>query len=124
MMPQQPYPKEIQWLVEGRLIGEMPFSQLKPWHLVVPPMRMDGTLIENGVVIRTECVLFSRRQDNDDAVVFEIVTDRPAPVVLVNWTARGLEVVGRYSDVWEWLKEVVIGDIKACFEAATEAGLG
>ena len=104
--------RDFQWIVENKLIGTKPFTQLQPWFL----MERDSMFWATDVWkhdLDYRLLTFARRQDCDDLACFQINNyGKLIGIVTVHgWSNSTISVNKQYSDIWEWLKSV-IDDIK------------
>lgn len=101
-------PPGYQWLIDRGLAGFEPFTQLQPWHYILPDQCFWASDRWPGVTEK-RLLIFARRQDNDDLAAFIVSpTNIVEGVALIHgWTGAGFDITQEFSDFWEWLKHVV-----------------
>ncbi|GBH23879.1 MULTISPECIES: hypothetical protein [Burkholderia] len=101
-------PIGYQWLIDRKMVGFEPFTQLQPWHYLPPEHQFWASERWPGV---TEKLLyaFAKRQDCDDLACFVVAADNAVKgIALIHgWTGNGYEVGREFVDFWEWMKHVI-----------------
>ncbi len=106
-------PAGYEWLIDRRLVGFEPFTQLRPWFYVEPDKCFWATERWPGVTDK-QLLVFARRQDCDDLACFVVENNQARGVALIQgWSGAGFVLVEEYPDFWAWLKTVVedIGEL-------------
>ncbi len=101
-------PAGYQWLIDRRIVGFAPFTQLQPWFFVQQEECFWATDKWQGVTEK-RLLVFARRQDCDDLACLIVNADGlvSGVALIQGWTDVGFDLVQEYPDFWAWLKNVV-----------------
>jgi hypothetical protein len=100
-------PNGYWWLLDKKLIGFEPFTQLQPWYYLSPDQCF---WVSNRWpnVTNKYLLAFARRQDCDDLACFVVDNNIVNAIALIHgWTAEGYNLVREFSDFKDWLKYVI-----------------
>lgn len=109
------FPTAYNWLIQNKIVGFAPFSQLQPWFFL---SEQDMFWVHEKWPSSNSLKLlaFAKRQDNDDFSCFAVEDDKVIAVYLIHgWTKDGFEVIFSYPNIWDWL-HVVLDDIQEWVE--------
>ncbi|MBN7129618.1 hypothetical protein G0D91_29360 [Burkholderia multivorans] len=101
-------PVGYHWLIDQRIVGFEPFTQLQPWHYLPPEHGFWASDRWPGVTNKL-LYAFAKRQDCDDLACVIVSSDNTVTgVALIHgWTDAGYEVCCEFASFWEWLKHVI-----------------
>lgn len=101
-------PSGYQWLLDRRLVGHEPFTQLQPWHYLSLEQCFWASDRWPGVTDK-RLFTFAKRQDCDDLACFIVAENNSVRgIALIHgWTGSGYDLCQEFADFWAWLKHVV-----------------
>lgn len=102
------YPAEYTWLVERKIAGFGPFTQLQPWYFTPEDQSFWATEHwKTGG--KRNLYVFARRQDNDELACFAFNDDDKLDKILIiqGWMGNEFEVLKEFSSFWDWFKYLV-----------------
>lgn len=110
-------PIGYQWLLDRKLVGSEPFSQLQPWYFLLQDKCFWVSEIWNKKIDKN-LFAYARRQDCDTIACFSVSEfGKVLGVVLIQgWTNDGFDICEEFPTFWDWLK-MVVDDISIWVES-------